>query len=99
MRTLLHQSGGFAAALRSTSESTLLISSVTFLAYLLCVVLLAFVIGQQLALCIFIATYLWRWGGYNWKIALGYAACGWLILYGFYDKVMHVPWHQSWVLG
>ncbi len=28
-----------------------------------------------------------------------YAAVGWLILYGFYDQVMHVMWHQPLLLG
>ena len=28
-------------------------------------------------------------------LSLGYAAGGWLLLVGFYDRVMHLFWHQS----
>jgi len=53
------------------------------------------VFGQIAALVLFIALYVWWWGGYGWKVCLGYAATEWLFLYGFYDQVMHIFWYPS----
>ena len=60
-------------------------------------ILIMLVIGQKLALPLFIAAYLIRWGHYNWRTALGYAAGGWLVLILFYDRVMDLFWHPSWL--
>lgn len=53
----------------------------------------------MIALCLFIVVYLRRWGDYGWRISIGYAIVGWLVLYGFYDQIMHVLWHQPLLLG
>jgi hypothetical protein len=55
------------------------------------------IIGQKLALPLFIVTYLLLWGNYSWKVALGYAAIGWLLLIGFYDRIMHLHWYSAWL--
>ena len=89
------ESAGFAAALRAASEKAVLGRAGEFFAYLLAVLLLTLVVGQVVALVAFIAIYLWRWGGYGWQVSLGYAACGWVFLYLFYDRLMHVLWHPS----
>ena len=66
-----------------------------FFVYLLAMLLLSFVVGQLVAISLFIAVYLWRWGDYGWRMSLGYAACGGLFLYGFYDRIMHILWQPS----
>jgi hypothetical protein len=38
-----------------------------------------------------------RWGGYHWRTALSYAAGGWLVLILFYDRIMNLFWHPSWL--
>jgi hypothetical protein len=70
-----------------------------FFSYLIALILVTLVVGQQIALCLFIATYLWRWGNYGWRVSIGYAVLSWLFLYGFFDQVMHILWHPSWLLG
>lgn len=57
------------------------------------------VVGQKFALPIFIFAYLIRWGKYNWRLALGCAAGGWVFLVGFYDQIMHLFWYPSWLDG
>ena len=37
--------------------------------------------------------YLWRRRGYGGRVSLGYAAAGWVVLFGLYDQVMHIMWH------
>jgi putative tricarboxylic transport membrane protein len=68
-----------------------------FFGYLIAMILMTLVIGQKLALPLFVAVYLIRWGRYNWRTALGYAADGWLVLIIFYDRIMDLFWHPSWL--
>lgn len=68
-----------------------------FLGYLICIVLLTLVIGQKLALSLFIAVYLWRWGGYGWRLSLGYAFAAWVFIVAFYDRLLHLIFHPFWL--
>jgi TctA family transporter len=86
-------SGGLGPLIRRAAEQAILVKAGAFLGYLAALVILAYLLGQFIALPLFIALYLWRWGGYGWKISLGYAVAGWAVLYGFYDQVMHIMWH------
>ena len=90
---------GWRRAVEAAAERALLGRSATFFGYLLCLLAAAYLVGQMIALPLYIIVYLRRWGGYGWRISLGYAAVGWLVLYGFYDQVMHVMWHQPLLLG
>lgn len=94
-RAAIARADNFVSAVRDASEKAVLGRSAVFFGYLLAIILITLVAGQIVGLCIFVATYLWRWGGYNWKVSLGYAAVGWAFLWGFYDQVMHIFWHPS----
>lgn len=87
--------GGLAGAFAAASQKAVFGSAAIFFLYLLAVLLATLVIGQVAALVGFIALYLWRWGGYGWKVSAGYAAAGWLLLYVFYDRIMSILWHPS----
>ena len=93
----LKEHGGFGAAWAHTSKTAVLDRAIMFFGYLIAMILIMLVIGQKLALPVYIAAYLFRWGNYNWRIALGYAAGGWVFLVGFYDQIMHLFWHPSWL--
>jgi hypothetical protein len=41
--------------------------------------------------------YLTRWGSYSWRASLGYAAGGWLMIVGFYDRILDLLWYPSWL--
>jgi len=96
---LIKASASFRAAIKSAAEKTDLRESAKFFGYLLGTLILTLMIGQMIALPVFIALYLWRWGGYGWKLSIGYAVCGWIVLFGFYDRVMHILWHKSWLFS
>ena len=68
-----------------------------FFGYLIGVLLLTMLVGQKIAIPVFMALYLLRWGGYGWRVSALYAAGGWLMLVGFYDRVMNLFWHPSWL--
>ena len=90
-------SGSLPAMLRAAAEKALLSGALQFFGYLIAVLLISLVVGQKIALPFFIAMYLWRWGGYGWRVSLGYASGGWLFIVGFYDQVMHLFWHLSYL--
>jgi putative tricarboxylic transport membrane protein len=96
-RTTLNRHGSFSAAWAHASKSAELNRAAFFFGYILAMILVMLVVGQKIALPLYIAAYLIRWGGYNWRIALGYAVGGWVLLVGFYDQVMHLFWHSSWL--
>jgi len=60
-------------------------------------ILIMLIIGQKFALPLFVFMYLARWGKYSWKVAIGYAAIGWLFLIAFYDQTLHLAWYPAWV--
>ena len=91
--------GSLLIAAKSAAANACLARASEFFVWLLGILLVTLVVGQMIALVSFIALYLWRWGGYGWKVYLGYAAVGWLFLYGFYDQVLHIFWHPSLLFG
>jgi putative tricarboxylic transport membrane protein len=91
----VRDAGSFKSAWIETLERTLVGKASEFFAYLIVMVMIMLVIGQKLALPIFIAVYLIRWGNYTWRVALGYAVGGWALLVIFYDQIMHLFWYPS----
>ena len=96
-RAVLRDHGSFRAAWTNASKAAEFNRATLFFAFLVAMILLMLVVGQKIALPLYIAAYLFHWGGYNWRIVLGYAVGGWVLLVGFYDQVMHLFWHSSWL--
>ena len=59
----------------------------------------AMVIGQRLALPLFVAGYLVVWGKYSWRFALLYAGMCWLLLQVIFDQIVRVVWYPSLLFG
>tara|TARA_B100000315_G_scaffold251274_1_gene285768 strand:+ start:4652 stop:6706 length:2055 start_codon:yes stop_codon:yes gene_type:complete len=93
--------GNWAGVCRQSSEQAVLGRSVIFFGYLIALILISLVIGQKLALGLFIGIYLWRWGKYSPRLSIAYAVGGWAFIVGFYDQIMNLLFHrsmlQSWV--
>jgi len=87
--------GSLTLAARNAAERAMLRGVSMFFGYLIAMMVIMLVIGQKLALPLFIAMYLRRWGGYGWKLSIGYAIGGWIFLIVFYDRIMHLFWYQS----
>lgn len=87
--------GSLAAVVDSLSEKAVLPKALKFFGYLIAMTLLTLVVGQKIALPVFIGMYLWRWGGYGPRVSLGYAIGGWAFIVLFYDQVMHLLFHPS----
>lgn len=96
-QSLLRTEGGLVPAFRSASEQAVLAKAMLFMLGLIVMVLVMLVIGQKLALPLFISFYLAVWGGYGPRICLIYSLCAWVFMIGFYDRVMHLFWYPSWL--
>ena len=97
LRAATSMNGGLGGAMAVGSEQAVLAKSAAFFGYLTLMLLIMLVVGQKLAIPIFIAAYLIRWGGYSRRLALLYAAGGWLFLVGFYERIMHLSFHHSYL--
>ncbi|WP_136057811.1 hypothetical protein [Candidatus Halocynthiibacter alkanivorans] len=73
--------------------------SLQFFALLIGVVAMTILVGQHVALPLFVFYYLARWGGYSLKISLAYGAATAILIYGFYDKLMNLYFYPSLLFG
>ena len=89
--------GGISSAYKLALKKAVAYRAVLFFGYLLAMIIVMLVLGQKFAIPLFIFLYLIRWGNYNWRIALGYAAGGWLMMVGFYDRTLDLLWYPSWL--
>lgn len=78
-------------------QAEVLRGMVIFLATILAVVLGTLVIGQKLALPLFILLFCRVWAGFNWRFSVSYATAGWAILVLFYERVLTIFWQPSWL--
>ena len=89
--------GGWAATLSEGSDQGMLPAASKFFFALMIMLLLTVILGQKIALPAFLGMYLWSWGGYSWSFSLAYAIGGWLLIVGFYDRIMGLVFHPSWL--
>ena len=76
---------GLGNAIRVGIGDAELFPALRFFGYLVALLLVALVIGQKLALPLFVLAYLRRWGRYGWRIAAIYAFACWVVLVLFYE--------------
>ncbi|MBT0955965.1 tripartite tricarboxylate transporter permease [Alphaproteobacteria bacterium KMM 3653] len=95
LRSELATAGGLGPLWSTTKTKIQARKSAVFFAYLLGLLLLSLLVGQKIALPVYVAVYLIRWGNYAPYIAIGYALVAWGILIAFYDRVMHLVWYPS----
>ena len=91
------RAGNWHEVFQRSGEQAVLGRSVIFFGYLLTMILVTFMIGQKLALALFIGVYLWRWGGYSVRLSAAYAFGGWVFIVAFYDRTMNLLFHPSWL--
>jgi TctA family transporter len=89
--------GGLLAVAISAGRDAQLKKAGHFFFYLVAMVLVMLVVGQKIALPLYIAVYLSRWGGYRKRFCIAYAIVAWIFMLAFYDRVMHLFWYPSWL--
>jgi len=93
----LKELGSLGLVWARASEEVFASATAAFFGYMIAVLFLTMLVGQKIAIPIYMFAYLIRWGGYGWRPALLYAVGGWIMLIGFYDQVMNLFWHPSWL--
>ena len=68
-----------------------------FLGYIVGMLLLTMIFGQKIAIPVFIFFYLRNWGGYSLELCCVYSASSWLVIIIFYDRILGVLFHPSWL--
>ena len=66
-----------------------------FFTMLIAMIVAMLAIGQKFAIPLFALVYLLSWGKIGWTRALIYAAGCYVVLIGFYDRLLHLFWHPS----
>ena len=87
--------GSWQVTLRKAYEDAWIASALPFFGYLLGIIVLTLLVGQKIAMPVFIGVYLLRWGQYSKRFSMAYAAAAWVILVFFYDQVMGLLFHPS----
>ena len=98
MRAAIAKADGFRAALWAGGEEALFTGSCEFLGYLLALVIVAVLFGQIIALGLFVAFYLWRWGKFGLSLVGAYTVLAVGFLYIFYDQILHIEWLNALLL-
>jgi hypothetical protein len=89
--------GTWRVTLQQASKNAWLAAALPFFAYLFGMIILTLLVGQKIALPLFIGIYVVRWGHYRKRFALAYSLGAWAILVFFYDQVMNLLFHPSYL--
>ena len=93
------ESGGLAPAIAVARQRWDIAASAKFFAYLLAIVGVTYVVGQLVALPLFVAFYARRWGKFSWFVSLAYAAACFVIIWGLYVEIMGLHLYPSLLFG
>ena len=89
--------GAWRVTWKKAAEDAWLAEALPFFGYLAGILVLTLLVGQKIAMPVFIGVYLLRWGRYRKRFAAGYALAGWAVLAFFYDQVMGMLFHTSYL--
>ena len=91
--------GGIGPAFTFASQRWELRASLRFFAYLLAIPAVTYAAGQLVALPLFVAIYMRRWGRFSWLASLTYAAVSLLVIWGLYAKILNMHLYPSFLFG
>jgi hypothetical protein len=89
--------GNWTLVFQQASQDAWLAAALPFFGYVLGMIGLTMLFGQKLAVPLFAGVYLIRWGNYSWRVAVTYALGAWALLVFFYDGVMNLLFHPSYL--
>jgi TctA family transporter len=95
----VREAGNVGSALGASVAKADFLPALTFAGYLLAIIPVSMLIGQQLALPLFVFVYLIRWGRYGWIVSLTYAVVAGAFIHFFYDSIMHLHFIKPLLFG
>jgi len=93
IRDFLREKTTLPAVLMNAFNKATLVRSSQFVLLLVGMIVLMLIVGQKLALPIFIYIYLVWWGKKSQVLSLTYALFGWGLLVFFYDRIINLVFH------
>ena len=93
IRDFLREKTTLPAVLMNACNKATLARSLQFVLLLVGMIVLMLIVGQKLALPIFIYIYLVWWGKKSQVLSLTYALVGWGLLVFFYDRIINLVFH------
>ena len=89
--------GGWAATFAAGWQRGMMPGATRFLFYLVGLILATLLVGMKIALPLMLVMYLWHWGGLSLRFSLSYGLVGWLVIVGFYDRILGLTFYPSWL--
>lgn len=89
--------GPWKSTLRQASHDAWVADALPFFGYLIRKIVLTLLVGQKIAIRLFIGAYLERRGRVGSRIAVAYAFAAWAITVFFYGQVMNLLFHPSYL--
>jgi len=89
--------GNWKLTFQQAAKEAWFAEALPFFAYVIGMIVLTLFVGQKIAIPLFIGTYVVRWSHYSTRIAVAYALAAWLIMVFFYDQVMSLLFHPSYL--
>ncbi len=89
--------GTWQVTLQQARKDAWLAEALPFFGYVFGMIVLTLLVGQKIAMPVFIGVYVVRWGHYRKRIAVAYALGAWAIMVFFYDQVMSLLFHPSYL--
>ena len=80
-------------------DRKLLLSGAHYFVWMFAILVATVIIGQFLAIVVFVPAYLWYWGGYSWRLFVPYAAGAAVFLYVMFEQIVPVFWYDSLIFS
>ena len=89
--------GNWANTISTGWERGMMTDGLHFMAYLVGMILVTLFVGQKIALPLMVMAYLRISGGKSLRFSISYGLVGWLIIVFFYDYILGITFHPSWL--
>ena len=89
--------GSWKSMLQRAGKDAWLAQALPFFGYVFGMIVVTLFVGQKIAIPLFVGVYLVRWGHYRKRFAVAYSIGAWAILVFFYDQVMSLLFHPSYL--
>ena len=89
--------GNWAATVAAGLRRGMMPEATKFLAYLVGLIIVTLLVGMKIALPLLLITYLSCWGGLSLKFSMSYGLVGWVVIVGFYDRILGLTFYPSWL--
>ena len=85
------------SVLKEASHQAVLPKSMKFISAIIAMILVTLFVGQKIAVPLFIFLYLMLWAKRSVSVSFLYTSLAWFFLVLFYDRIIHMQFHQPYL--